>query len=111
MKKFADAFHGLMIAFHHKSVRIQLFLAMMATAGGLILRLDIYEWLCFCICIGIVIAAEIFNTAIERICDYQNRETDERIRIIKDLSSAAVLVVSIVSLSVAMICLFRRLMR
>jgi len=110
VKKFTDAFHGLMTAFHHKAVRIQLFLAMMATAGGFILRLDAYEWLCFCICIGVVIAAEIFNTAIERICDYQSREMDEKIRNIKDLSSAAVLVAAIMALIVAMICLFRRLM-
>ena len=40
MKKFADAFNGLKIAFRHKAVMIQLVLGIMAIIGGMILQVD-----------------------------------------------------------------------
>ena len=52
MKKFKDSFNGLKIALNHKAVRIQIVLGILAVIGGLIIRLDFYEWLAFIICIG-----------------------------------------------------------
>ena len=109
MKKFADAFHGLKLALDHKAVLIQCILGIMAVIGGLVIHLDHYEWLAFIICIGLVILCEIFNTAIEKIADYLNVHQDERIRTIKDLSSAAVLVASFTALAVCIMCVLRRL--
>lgn len=42
-----------------------------------------------------VLAAEIFNTAIERICDILQPEFDKRIGFIKDISAGAVLLVTV----------------
>ena len=88
---------------------VQILLGAMAIIGGIIIRLDIYEWLAFVICIAMVISSEIMNTAIERIGDYLNLEKDERIGKIKDLSSAAVLVNAIAALVICLICVIRRL--
>ena len=41
----------------------------------------------------LLLAFEIFNTSIEKLCDKITKETDKDIKIIKDLSSAAVFVV------------------
>lgn len=109
MKKFLDAFNGLKIAIKHKAVTVQFILGLLAIIGGVIIHLDIYEWLAFIICIALVISSEVFNTAIERICDYLNSEKDERIKIIKDLASAAVLINSIASLIICVICVIRRI--
>lgn len=38
---------------------------------------------------GTMLAAEIFNTAIEAICDFMKTDYDEKIGIIKDVSAAA----------------------
>lgn len=38
---------------------------------------------------GAMLTAEIFNTSIEALCDYLQPELDERIRVIKDMCSAA----------------------
>jgi diacylglycerol kinase len=108
-RKFADTFNGLKIALKHKAVMIQFVLGLMAVIGGLIIRLDHYEWLAFIICIMIVISMEIMNTAIERIGNYLNIENDEQIRQIKDLSGAAVLVASIGALFVCILCVIRRI--
>jgi diacylglycerol kinase len=50
--------------------------------------------------IGMVWAAEIFNTSIERIMDYLSKEKQPAIKIIKDLAAAAVLVTALTALLV-----------
>ena len=110
-KKFADSYNGLKMALKHKAVLIQLILGLLAVIGGLIIRLDHYEWLAFVICICMVIAAEIFNTAVEKIGDYLNEGYDERIKMIKDLSSGAVLVFSFGALIICILCVIERIIR
>ena len=110
MKKFKDAFNGLKIAFGHKAVIVQIIMAVMTVIGGIIIKLDTYEWLSFVICISMVIMAEIFNTSVERIGDYLNIKDDKRIKDIKDLSSSAVLVAAMGSLIVCVLCLIRRIL-
>lgn len=109
MKKFVDAFSGLKVALSHKAVLIQFVLGIMAIIGGAIIKLDYYEWLAFIICIALVIFSEIFNTSIEKIGDYLNIEKDERIKTIKDLSSAAVLISSIGALVVCIMVVIKRI--
>lgn len=109
MKKFLDAFNGLKIALNHKAVTVQIVLGIMAIIGGIIIKLDHYEWLAFIICISLVVLSEIFNTAIEKIGDYLNIEKDEKIKTIKDLSSAAVLISAIGALIVCIMCVIRRI--
>ena len=41
----------------------------------------------------LLLAFEIFNTSIEKLCDKITKETDKDIKIIKDLSSASVFVI------------------
>ena len=110
-KKFSDSFNGLKLALNHKAVLVQLILGLLAIIGGLIIKLDHYEWLAFVVCIAMVIAGEIFNTAIEKMADYLNNEYDEKIKVIKDLSSAAVLVSSIGALVVCVICVLERILK
>jgi diacylglycerol kinase len=50
------------------------------------------QWLDFnmiLLATGIVLIAEMFNSAIEAVCDFIENKEDERIRIIKDISAAA----------------------
>ncbi|MCU7613998.1 diacylglycerol kinase family protein [Chryseobacterium sp. GMJ5] len=47
-----------------------------------------------------VLAAEIFNTAIEKICDIIQPEFDKRIGFIKDISAGAVVLMAIASIVV-----------
>ena len=44
-----------------------------------------------------VLSAEIFNTAIEKICDFIQPEFDKRIGFIKDISAGAVMLTAILS--------------
>jgi len=38
---------------------------------------------------GVMLAAEMFNTAIEAVCDFMETRYDEKIRMIKDVAAAA----------------------
>lgn len=47
-----------------------------------------------------VLSAEIFNTAIEKICDMIHPEFDKRIGFIKDVSAGAVTLIAVASVIV-----------
>jgi diacylglycerol kinase len=51
-----------------------------------------------CFSAGFVWASELFNTAIEKLADKISMKIDSQIKMIKDLSAAAVLVASVVAL-------------
>lgn len=53
------------------------------------------------ICAGIVYSAEMFNTAIEHLCDRITIQKDYDIKLVKDISAGAVLLFCFVSLIVA----------
>ncbi|MGB3005090.1 MAG: diacylglycerol kinase, partial [Chitinophagaceae bacterium] len=46
---------------------------------------------------GLVWAAELFNTAIEKLIDFISIEKDSKIKFIKDVAAAAVLVAAVVA--------------
>ena len=50
-----------------------------------------------------VLSAEIFNTAIEKICDIVQPEFDQRIGFIKDISAGAVILMTVSSVIVGVI--------
>ncbi len=104
-KKFYPAFHGLIDAFQHPSVLLQGILGICAIIAGIILHLTQIEWIIVIIMIGLVITVEMLNTCIELICDYLTTERNEKIRLIKDISAAAVLVSGITAFVVACIIL------
>ena len=108
-KKFGPAFHGLVLALHDPSFRTQCILALLAIGAGIVLKLDGTEWLAVLICIGLVLTAEIFNTAVEKTCDLISEEYDERIRVIKDLAAGGVLAAALTALVTAGVILIRHL--
>ncbi len=63
-------------------------------------RVNAYEAIALVLSMGMVWAAEIFNTSIERIMDYLSKEKHPAIKIIKDLAAAAVLVTALTALLV-----------
>lgn len=109
MKKFKYAINGLVHSLKEKSVFTQVMLGLLAIAGGVTINLEPFEWLAFFICIGMVISLELVNSCIEKVCDMYKREYDERIRVIKDYSSGAVLVACFFSLVVCLYVVIRRI--
>jgi diacylglycerol kinase len=98
LKSFTYAFNGLKYCFKNElNFKVQLFFAIVTVGLGLSFSLSITEWIIILFCIGIVLSAELFNTVIEIICNKIDPNYNSTIKIIKDVSAAAVLVLSLVS--------------
>jgi len=65
-----------------------------------VIRPEPVWWALVLLSSGVVITAELFNTAIELLADHLHPETHARIRIVKDCAAGAVLVASIVAIAV-----------
>ncbi len=107
-KKLSDSFsaagRGILLAlFSERNVRIHFAAAGYAVAFGAIGQIGAVGFAILALIIGLVIGAEMLNSAIERICDMYTREYDRRVRDIKDISSGAVLVCACISVAVAIV--------
>jgi diacylglycerol kinase (ATP) len=71
----------------------------------IVLRLSLIEWTLITICIGLVLAMELVNSAIERLADKISPQRDSDIGKIKDIAAAAVLVSAIAAAVVGLIIL------
>ena len=104
LRSFRYAFAGIMLLFREEhNAQIHATITVLVVVAGVVLRVSPVEWAVLVICIGVVLAAEAFNSAIERIADYLTLERDDRIRDIKDLAAGAVLLCAIAAAIVGLI--------
>lgn len=104
LNSFSYAFKGILWFFkqEHNS-RIHLLFAILAIALSFYFDIKALEWL-FVICvIAMVFITELFNTAIEHIANFISPEFNKNIGLIKDISSAAVLIAALNSILIALV--------
>ncbi len=95
-KKFASAFHGIVLGVQgQSSFLIHLVAACGVVAAAAVLQLPLDRWCLLVLCIGVVLAAELFNSALEWTCQALTDRSDERIARALDIASGAVLVAAI----------------
>jgi len=98
---FKFAFKGLVLLLKNEhNARIHLVLAIVAITTGMLLNINAFEWSLIVIVIGIVFLTELLNTSIETLADIVQPEWNEKIRMAKDYSAAAVLISAIISIIV-----------
>ena len=61
------------------------------------------QWAALIVLIALVIATELINTAVERVCNAVTREKNPLIQIAKDAAAGAVLISAIAAVAVAVI--------
>ena len=83
------------------SFRLQCIAATGVLIALLVLRPAPIWWAMAALSVSVVLAAEQFNTALERLADRLHPEVHPEIRIAKDCAAGAVLVVSLGALAVA----------
>jgi diacylglycerol kinase len=84
-----------------KNGQIQIVLAGFVIAINILIGTSPIPFAIIILCCALVIAAEMINTCIEKICNKIEPQYDEQIKIIKDISAGAVLLISITSVIVA----------
>jgi diacylglycerol kinase len=110
LKSFGYAFNGLKVLFREEhNARIHLVAAVLAVSLGFYLHISRPEWIFLSIVIGAVFTAELFNSAIEKLCDHISPGPSEKIKKVKDLSAAAVLVSAVVAVVTACLIFLPRM--
>jgi len=89
--------------------KLPLVAAGLSVCLGLRLEFGSYDWIAVVLCIGMVLSAEAMNTAVEQLADALRPESDERIRLVKDVAAGAVLISAIVSVVVAVLVIWKHL--
>lgn len=104
---FGFAFSGIWQAIKkERNIKIHLFLALVAIVLGFVLGINKNEWLALIIIIFLVLAAEIFNSAIEEVCDLLKEKLNldyQATKNIRNISAGAVLVLAISSIIIGLI--------
>ncbi len=98
LRSFATGFVGIgHVVRSERNMRIHVVAALGVIGAGSYFGLAGWEWVAVLLCIGLVLAAECVNTAIERLADRLSMEWDPLIKQAKDSSAAAVLLLSLIS--------------
>jgi diacylglycerol kinase len=96
--KFGDAFRGIKLGIRgHSSFSVHFFFAALVAAAAIVLRCSLEQWCILLGCIGVVLTAELFNSAIETLIRGLDEATKQRIRPCLDIAAGAVLLASITS--------------
>lgn len=90
-----------------RNMRVHLCIAGYVVLFGVLARLEAWAWAACLVCIGLVMAAELFNTSIEHLCDFITVERKELIRLVKDIAAGGVLIAAIVAVAVGFIVFLR----
>ena len=90
------AWNGIVYFFRtQQNGRIQAIVALLVIVFGYLLKLSRTEWLIVVVCIAMVLAAEMINTAIEYLTDLVSPHYDIKAGRIKDVAAGAVLITAI----------------
>jgi diacylglycerol kinase len=101
---FGYALKGIKVAWQEEAhFKFHVIAAATALLLSWYLQISKNEFFVVLIMIGIVMSAEIFNAALEELCDKYSTSHDPHLGKIKDLSAAAVLVSSTIALVVGVI--------
>lgn len=92
IRSFGYAFSGIGRLFSQPNACIHAAVTVLVIAAGVWLRISATEWCLVSICIGGVLMAEAFNTAVEALADKVSPGYDPLIGRAKDLAAGAVLI-------------------
>lgn len=104
LKSFSYAFNGLRLLIKEEhNAWIHLLATICVVIFGFLLSLSPLEWIAVIFAIGFVFAIEAINSSIERIADFISPEKHDKIKQIKDISAAAVLIAALTALIIGLI--------
>lgn len=85
------------------SFRAQVLIGLITVLGAVLLRIPSI-WLALVgLAVALVLAAELFNSALEALVDHLHPEIHPEIRVVKDMAAAGVLIVCLGALAVGLL--------
>jgi diacylglycerol kinase len=108
--KFADAFRGVKLGMRgHSSFSVHFFFIALVLAAGIVLQCGPLEWCLLAGCIGLVLTAELFNSAVETLFHNLDGPTKARAQPCLDIAAGAVLLAALTAAVVGAIIFWPRL--
>jgi diacylglycerol kinase len=108
--KFGDAFRGIKLGIRgHSSFSVHFFFAALVVAGAMVLRCGLEQWCLLLGCIGMVLTAELFNSALETLFRGLDEPTKQRVWPALDIAAGAVLLASLTAAVIGTAILLRQL--
>ena len=97
IKSFGYAGEGIRYCFYHEqNIFVMMFMAIIAVVLGIVLKITYTERLVILLLIGIILAMELMNTAIEAVVNLHDGDKKSKYgKVAKDCASGAVAVASI----------------
>lgn len=111
IESFYHAFTGILQGLkEQRNLRIHFVISAVVVFLGAFLKVDALSWLALTLSIGLVIGAELLNTAIEHVVDLcAGGEYHPAARKAKDTAAAAVLIAALTALAVGVMVFLPRL--
>lgn len=98
LKSFYHAGVGIYSSFlSERNMKIHFAVMLFVILAGFYFQISTFEWIICIILFGVVISAEVMNTAIETTVDLAMPEQHPKAKLAKDLSAGAVLVLAIIA--------------
>ena len=88
---------------HEPSIQVQFVLAILVTIAGFYFDITATEWILQLLAIGLVMATEGVNTAIENIADFVHADYHVKIGRIKDVAAGAVFFAAVIAVIIGLI--------
>lgn len=82
------------------SVMVQFSIAVLLIFAGFYFDISLTEWMFQTIAIGLVLAVEGLNTAVEKIADFVHPKFHEKIGFIKDIAAGAVFFAAMTAIAI-----------
>lgn len=93
LRSFGYAWKGIRCCVgKEQNLSFHLIVTVLTIIAGFLLDITRTDWMIVILCIGVVIAAELFNTAIEKLVDLVSPERHPIAGQVKDIATGAVLV-------------------
>lgn len=93
LRSFGYAYKGIRCCVgKEQNLSFHLIAAALTVVTGFLLDITRTDWMIVILCIGVVITAELFNTAIERLVDLVSPQRQPMAGQVKDIAAGAVLV-------------------
>ena len=104
IKSFGYAFSGLKKAYlEEPNMKIHITMSILVIICGIIFKVSRLEWIILLFAIGLVISAELHNTAIENLTDLITKDFNQEAGKIKDVAASFVLVLAIIAAIIGLI--------
>ncbi len=111
-EKFRAAFRGLKLGIRgHSSFSVHFFFTALVMASAVVLQCELWQWCVLLGCIGFVLTAELFNSALETLFRGLDEGTKERAWPALDVAAGAVLMASITASAVGALILLTQFAR